>query len=670
MNFLAPSAFFLGLLLPVIVAFYLLKRRRTEQPISSVYLWQRMVRDVEANAPWQRLRFNWLMILQLLTLLALIFALARPFSWTEGSSGQAAIFIVDTSASMAATDVAPNRLESARQRARQLIADLPDSARVTIINAGMEAQVKVSSSLDRRQANQALAEMQITPTAADLTTALQIASAIAARQPGTDIFVLSDGREKLPTHLVVKGRLRYIPFGLSGDNQSVSLVSLQPAADGTQTAFVQVSNYSQTYVTRRLLLYADGQLINSFDLKDIPTGGQRGVSMEGLPASVHQVEARLDGADALPLDDHALTVQQQAQKITIRLVGGNNVFLNTALSLMPGIDLIAEEPPSLPATALTPLPAGTPTTQPTPTAALTNDSTPALTIYDATLPDTLPKQGSLLLIAPPGSTSLFNLNSVTLVKAPTPRALDASDPLLNHVVLSNISVLDAVDISLPDWATSVIGGDLPDGRSVPLLFRGEVNGQRVAVLAFDLHHSDLPLNVAFPLLWSNLTDWLMPGARQGLPAQVAPGGALTFAAPAVSPTEKRASSATIVRPDGSSIQVQAENGQFLFNDTTQLGLYQVRYTGGAVADFAVNLLSAQESDLLPADSLAGVESQEAGATSGQLGQREWWRILALLALGLLMGEWLVYQRAALARFRDFLRVRLPQRMSGLRKGLK
>jgi hypothetical protein len=38
--------------------------------------------------------------------------------------------------------------------------------------------------------------------------------------------------------------------------------------------------------------------------------------------------------------------------------------------------------------------------------------------------------------------------------------------------------------------------------------------------------------------------------------------------------------------------------------------------------------------------------------------REYWRILAFLALGLLVGEWLVYQRAALARIKDWLQHRL------------
>ena len=160
MNFIAPGAFFLGLLLPVIVTFYLLKLRRVEREVPSTFLWRRMVRDVEANAPWQRLRPNLLMILQLLFLAALILAIARPFSWAEGAGGQATILILDSSASMAAVDVKPSRIESAKLRARQLVDELPTNARVTIIDAGREARVLLSSSLDRRQAHLAIDQIQ------------------------------------------------------------------------------------------------------------------------------------------------------------------------------------------------------------------------------------------------------------------------------------------------------------------------------------------------------------------------------------------------------------------------------------------------------------------------------------------------------------------------------
>ena len=497
MNFLAPGSFFLGLLLPVIVAFYLLKLRRVEHTVPSVYLWRRVVRDVEANAPWQRLRFNFLLLLQLLFLIALILAVARPFTWVEGASGQAAILILDSSASMSATDVRPSRLESARQRARQWVDDLPDSTRATIIEAGQEAQVRLSSSLDRRQAFQAIEAIRPGTGGSDMNVALQLASAIAARQPGSEIFVLSDGRVDLPEQLALRGRLRYLPFGLSGENQAISLLSLEPDTGGNGlTAFAQISNYGEKSAARRLSLYADGLLVNAFDLQ-IPPGGLQTALAEGLPPDSRIVEARLDGVDALALDDQALAVPPQSRPVQVLLVSSGNLFIETALSLLPGVQFSQVESP----TAAGSENEGADLSEPEPTEA-------DLTIYDGQVPETLPPTGGLLFIAPPASTPLFTIRG--LVEGPVLRVLDTEDPLLQHVSLADINVWNAVDIPLPDWALPVIGGDLKDGGSIPVLVRGEVDGRRVAVLAFDLRHSDLQLNVAFPLLWANLVDWLAP----------------------------------------------------------------------------------------------------------------------------------------------------------------
>ena len=80
-----------------------------------------------------------------------------------------------------------------------------------------------------------------------------------------------------------------------------------------------------------------------------------------------------------------------------------------------------------------------------------------------------------------------------------------------------------------------------------LLFAGQVDGRRVAVLAFDIRHSDLPLQVAFPILISNLVEWLAPG-RSGVPGSLQPGAPLTLLLPPSAAAEQ----ITITRPDGAT----------------------------------------------------------------------------------------------------------------------
>ena len=620
MSFLAPAAFALAALIPIIIAMYLLKLRRTEQIVSSVYLWRRMVRDVEANAPWQRLRRNLLLILQLLFLTALILALARPFTWAEGAGGRALILILDTSASMAATDAPPSRLEAAKAQAHTLVDGLPDDARVTVIAAGDGAQVLAASSRDRRQVRRAIEGLRVSTGGSDLTAALELASAVAARQPEAEIVVLSDGRVTLPDHLSLKGRVRYIPVGLSGENQAVGVLSLEPSPGGESlTAFAQVVNYGDAPAQRRLALYADGVLVNAYDLA-LPPGGQRAIVADDLPPDTAVIEARLVGQDVLLLDDRAWAVHRRAAPAAVTLITEGNLFLETALSLLPGLEVTVVRPGDWEIGQV-------------------QDRPSNLIILDAYTPITtsLPA-GNLLFIAPPRSTSYFTVTGQ--IEQPVPRAVAPDDPLLAHVDMAGVSVLEAARVSLPPWARPVIVAD----SSTPLLFAGEVDNRRVAVLTFDLHRSDLPLQVAFPILLSNLIGWLAPGSGGDLPTQVAPGVAVNLSLP------PEVESATVTRPDGSTARLVPEGGRVAFADTSQLGVYQVAWGENGEAGFAVNLFSPGESDVRPAEALplAGVEGAGEGDRPQQA-RREWWRPLAWIALALLVVEWLVYQRAALTR---------------------
>ncbi len=672
MGFLAPAALALAATIPIIIAMYLLKLRRTEQAVSSVYLWRRMVRDVEANAPWQKLRRNLLLFVQILFLAALVLALARPFTWTQGVSGQAAILILDVSASMAATDVAPSRLGAARAQAQRLVDGLADEVRVTVIAAGDGAQVLAASSLDRRQVRVAISRAgstggaQVGAASSDLTAALELASAIAARQPDTEIIVFSDGRVTLPERLAIQedeyilGHVRYMPLGLRGDNQAISLLSLQ-AAGGGLTAFAQVTNYGSAPAQRRLALYTDGQLVSAYDLEVAP-GAQQVVVADDLPAETRVLEARLDGEDILSLDDQAWAVYRRAEPVAVTLVTEGNLFLETALALFPHLQVTTAKPQDFEewAAGLEGRKVGRLEATPSSPPIFQSSSLPSssLTILDAYVPitATLPS-GNLLFIAPPRSTRFFSVTG--MVEQPVPRAVPATggdgtagDPLLMHVNLAEVSVLEAVRLPLPSWARPVIAGDSVAGDiagdTTPLLFVGESGAQRVAVLAFDLRRSDLPLQVAFPLLLANLVGWLAPGGGT-MPAQVAPGAAVPLTLP------PEVESVRVTYPDGSTARLAVQGGQAILADTRQLGVYQVEWGSDAsagVTAFAVDLFSPSESNVQPVANLPLVGTGEGGEKSGnapQQARREWWRPLAWAALALLTVEWFVYQRATLAR---------------------
>src|SRR5947207_4655653 len=99
-----PAAIAAGIVVPSLLALYFLKLRRREMMISSTLLWKKAIQDLQVNAPFQRLRKNLLLFLQMLLLILLLLALARPISHYSPGAGKLSVILVDRSASMSTKD--------------------------------------------------------------------------------------------------------------------------------------------------------------------------------------------------------------------------------------------------------------------------------------------------------------------------------------------------------------------------------------------------------------------------------------------------------------------------------------------------------------------------------------------------------------------------------------
>ncbi len=626
MNFLAPLAFALTALLPIIVALYFLKLRREEQRVSSTYLWRTLVRDTAANAPWQRLKPNLLLLLQLLILIALIIALARPFTWSDSTASSHLIIVLDTSPSMSATDVKPSRLAEAVATAQRLMAGLPTSSHATLITAGSQSPNLSISTVP-------VSNFQSLISTGDFASALTMAAALAAREADSEVAILSDSHVTLPPNFTLPSRVRFIPIGSGDNNQAIGAFSVQGDAGGRSlSGFVQVVNYGSSAARRRLSLYADGRLWTARELTLLPNQSQA-ITLADLPANARTLEAQLEGDDLLALDDRAWAVPPSNAAISVRLISAGNRFLETALRLMPNVELTVHNPIS-------------DTQLPTSNLQLPTSNI-QLTIFDSFVPtDTLPS-GNLLFIAPPRSTDVFTLTG--RIDAPVSAPVVADDPLLRYVDLRDVLVQDAARVSLPAWGRAVI----VDSKSgSPLLIVGEDGGRRIALLAFDLRRSDLPLRVAFPILLANLLDFLAPGSAAGIPSNVEPGRPLSIVVP------PQASAVSLRAPDGQQYRITPQDGRAVFAQTNQLGVYEVSFEASTAAPtrFTVNLFDANESNITPRHTLqiADCKLQIADCSnqstiSHQPSANEWWLQLAWLAFALLVAEWLYAYRGSVAR---------------------
>jgi Ca-activated chloride channel family protein len=627
---IAPLAL-IGLIgLPIIVAFYMLRLRRRDVPVGSTFLWQQLVRDVEANAPWQRLRFSWLLLLQLLIAALVVTAAARPFSVVESDLAGNVVLIVDASASMGVRNADEDRMAEARDRARAVVERLPEGGRITVVAASDSASVLVSESGDRAAATEAIERIRATQSPGDLTDAFALASALAARDSDSTIVVVTDASgDRLPA-VGVAAPVLVERVGTTDGNQAIAALSASRRSGGAQVdLFVAVTNPSQADAARRLEIYADGQLVEARDLAI--RAGQRSEALVGtVPPMATVVEARLAGEDALAVDDRAFALVAPEETVRALVVGPGNSFLESALALLPRLELFAVDEAGY---------------EDAMAEAEENGSPYGFVVYDGVVPADAPPVPALYI--DPSSDGAFGAVTGRL-DAPVIDRPDPDEPLLRFVDLGSVHIGRARNIE----ATAELRAVVTTRAGAPLVGVGQPDGRRIALIAFDLGESDLPLQVAFPLLMSNLVDFLLPAAEGILPSSMRLGQPVSARVGEAIERVEVSVGATGSEPDVTAYEVR--DGQLNLPGADAVGIRTVSASsddpaldGELIGQTAVNLFSADESDITPGDPMRLVDMGRVPAGEeprAESARAEWWWPLALAALGLLAIEWLLFHR--------------------------
>ncbi len=261
MTFLTPflAGIVAAIAIPSLVILYFLKLRRRDLEISTTLLWKKAIQDLQANAPFQKLRRNILLILQLIALIAAIFALAQPEFRAETTLGQRSVILIDRSASMRSTDGAEadsaeklTRLDAAKEKAIELIDALREPGlfsqqkgdEAMVIAFDSEAIVRQSFTTDKALLRAAVNSIEPSDAPTSVEQAFKLAKAYTGSQkfedqvqenrgfvpasPGATIHVVSDGRipDAASVATALEDEVLYHRVGRQ-DAMNVGIVGLQ-----------------------------------------------------------------------------------------------------------------------------------------------------------------------------------------------------------------------------------------------------------------------------------------------------------------------------------------------------------------------------------------------------------------------------------------------------------
>ncbi len=587
MSFLVPAALGLSSLALPLIALYMLRSRRERVEVSSLLLWETAADPLSSARPWRRLKISPLLLLQLAVLSAFVISLARPFGSEEARLGAHTVLVMDVSGSMGMA----GRFERAREQALGWAEEMSGEQLVSVVEAGALPRVAAAFSREREEVVNAISGLKLTGGEADLAEAIRLGRGLATPERPSDLVLFTDGGEA-PLAAEPVAAARHVPFDETGPNWAIDALSLERDSAGLIRALVSVANHGGPARPVEVELETEGKVISRLEFS--PDPGETDQAF--IPAPVGSgsvVVARLvHSGDSLPLDDRAWAALPTPSVNVVRVEGVQSPFVSALVRSIPDLTELAGSPDSA-----------------------------ELSVINRGDPGEIDRPSWLIRTEPPPPglrlTGLATNLGVTWQRP--------GEPVLDDVSLAGTAVAEAQVVQTDQWLVVVKSGD------VPLVLLGRVNGHRVVYFTFDLTHSNLVVQLAFPLLGVKLLEWLGGEAAGGIDPS-----------PAGVPIPLLASGTGTVRVEGPEGEpVTLGNNVASFTHTGTPGVYRVEYLGPDQqverSELAVRNFSPSES---PARS-RGLAVEPGLFVSDQRTAtiREWGLWVAALAASLMILEW-------------------------------
>ncbi len=486
-----------GAISAAVVALYLLDRSKRKQVVSTLRFWAGAGVRTQLKHR-RRIQQPWSLLLEIVSLLLLLAAIAGPRFGIIGGAGRDHVLILDTSAWMGALAgplpgaAAGSRarqgtlMDEARDSARAYLRSLPRRDRVMLVRADALATPATAFESDFGVVEEAIRKSQPGSSALNLEQALEFAQQaqrLQSERAGEIVYV---GAGRVPAQQAdltnLPSNLRVLLTGAPQENVGLRKIGLRrsPGAPDTWDIFVAVHNYGTKPHAVDLELQFGKSPVGSQRLQLAP-GAEQQATFSYRTRVGGYLEARLNIKDAFPQDDRALIELPAQAALHIVVYSKEPQLLRPLFASNPQVDAVFEDPSKY-------------------DAAVKAD----VVVLDRFAPAALPHADSIW-IEPPATGSPIPVREtkagVRLEK------WNAETPLGAGLRTQDVT-LESAEVFAPAPGDIVVA----DSAAGPLVVAREVKGTKLAVLGFHPGLASMKYQIATPLLAANILKWMAPEA--------------------------------------------------------------------------------------------------------------------------------------------------------------
>ena len=489
-----------GIISAGIVALYLLDRTKRRQVVATLRFWTagKMPEELQHK---RRIHQPWSMLLQLLSMLLLLLAIAAPRIGDLGAAHDH-VLLLDTSAWMGARARQGILLDQAKTAALVYVRSLPLLDRVMLVRADALATPVTQFDSDKNAVSDAIRRSRPSTSALNLEQAFEFAQQaqrLQSQKAGEIVFVGAGRIAKQEEELPVPPNLRVISIPSNGENVGLRKLSVRRAAGtaagtpaGTATgaptpgsdtweAFVELRNDGSLPREITLLLQFAGVAAGSKTMT-LAAGSTTQATFLFHAKAAGFLEARVTSTngrgDAFPQDDAAIIQVPVGKTLRVAVYSPEPDLLKPLLTGNAQVQATFELP-----------------------AKYDPQAAADIVVFDRFAPKDAPKNVASVWIEPPAGSPFAMRSTATKTK------LDRW-----HQDTALGAGLYTKDVEL---ASTEVFNLAPGDQAVAETAQGPVVVQRqgavkMAALGFNPVRSTMKYDLTTPLLIANLLRWMAP----------------------------------------------------------------------------------------------------------------------------------------------------------------
>lgn len=586
----------------VTVALYLLIRTRLRHTVATLRFWQAAQRKAQQHRR-RRIDQPLSLILQLLAIACLLLAIAQPRFGTRDTSGVDHVLLLDTSSWMQI----PAQQAEAKRLALSWLRRVPPQDRVMVVRADSLATPVTRFESDSRTLQDAVRQAAPSSSALDLQPAFDLATQslrLHARHPG-EIVYAGPARVENASGLTAPPNFRYLATRPLPPNLGLTriLVRRAPGDPALFRASATIHNYGPSPRSIPFTAGLGGGLVSN-QLVNVPASADATADFSFRATAAGWLEARIDGRDALPADDRASLEIPSPARLRVAVFSANPESLRPLLSSDARIEPLFLSP-----------------------AAYKPDYAAGLFILDAFSPSQPPTRPAIFLRPGSGSAVINRWN--------------ATHPIAAGIRSQDFRFAGA-RILTPEKADSVVASTAEG----PVIIARDA-APRSVTLGFHPASSDLRFELATPLLFANIFQWVAPGTflRQEVLAAT-PGAVSVDLSEDAQPEQVR-----VLDARGASLPFTLDARTLRFFTAEPSTVRVLTPSSEMVFALSIPGLGAQAWQP-PLDAARGLGPAVAAAPL----PKDFWQLLAVLGALLIAVEWWLFRSRPLNRFSLALKI--------------